>query len=85
MWYKGNLHTHTTDSDGDWAPEEVVRRYKAQVFRHVRRRLQTVPAAVVPEGAHPLAMAQRRQRRGIHQRLRAEDSAVPALIRHGGT
>lgn len=32
MWYKGNLHTHTTDSDGDWAPEEVVRRYKARGY-----------------------------------------------------
>ena len=27
MWYKGNLHTHTTDSDGDWAPEEDRGRY----------------------------------------------------------
>lgn len=28
MWYKGNLHTHTTDSDGEHTPEEVVRRYR---------------------------------------------------------
>jgi hypothetical protein len=27
-WYKGNLHTHTTESDGALAPEEVVRRYR---------------------------------------------------------
>ncbi len=27
-WYKGNLHTHTTNSDGDTPPEEVARWYK---------------------------------------------------------
>jgi len=27
-WYKGNLHTHTTNSDGDLAPAEIVARYK---------------------------------------------------------
>ena len=28
-WYKGNLHTHTTQSDGVLDPEEVVSRYRA--------------------------------------------------------
>ena len=27
-WYKGNLHTHTTKSDGDADPEIVVEWYK---------------------------------------------------------
>lgn len=27
-WYKGNLHTHTTFSDGDTDPEEVINWYK---------------------------------------------------------
>src|SRR5437763_739745 len=27
-WYKGNLHTHTINSDGDSSPDEVVRWYK---------------------------------------------------------
>lgn len=27
-WYKGNLHTHTTNSDGDTEPEGVIRWYK---------------------------------------------------------
>ena len=27
-WYKGNLHTHTTISDGDSSPESVIRWYK---------------------------------------------------------
>ena len=27
-WYKGNLHTHTINSDGDTAPDDVVRWYK---------------------------------------------------------
>jgi hypothetical protein len=26
-WYKGNLHTHTTNSDGAWAPDRVVAEY----------------------------------------------------------
>ncbi len=26
-WYKGNLHTHTTNSDGRFSPEEIVRIY----------------------------------------------------------
>ena len=27
-WYKGNIHTHTTESDGDASPETVVRWYR---------------------------------------------------------
>ena len=27
-WYKGNIHTHTTESDGDEAPEKVVRWFR---------------------------------------------------------
>ena len=27
-WYKGNIHTHTTESDGDSSPETVVRWYR---------------------------------------------------------
>jgi len=27
-WYKGNIHTHTTESDGDDTPERVVRWYR---------------------------------------------------------
>jgi len=27
-WYKGNLHTHTTNSDGELSPDEVCRAYK---------------------------------------------------------
>ena len=27
-WYKGNLHTHTTNSDGDTDPEDVIQWYK---------------------------------------------------------
>lgn len=26
-WYKGNLHTHTTNSDGDLSPSEMVKEY----------------------------------------------------------
>lgn len=26
-WYKGNLHTHTTNSDGAWPPDRVVAEY----------------------------------------------------------
>lgn len=32
-WFKGNTHTHTTMSDGDSSPEEVVRWYKAHGYR----------------------------------------------------
>ena len=32
QWYKGNLHTHTTNSDGDWSPEQVVAEYKAKGY-----------------------------------------------------
>ena len=28
QWYKGNIHTHTTESDGDDKPENVVRWYR---------------------------------------------------------
>ncbi len=32
-WFRGNTHTHTTMSDGDSSPEEVVRWYKAHGYR----------------------------------------------------
>jgi predicted metal-dependent phosphoesterase TrpH len=31
-WYKGNLHTHTTNSDGAWSPERVVDEYRAHGY-----------------------------------------------------
>jgi len=31
-WFKGNLHTHTTGSDGAWSPERVVEEYKANDY-----------------------------------------------------
>jgi len=31
-WYKGNLHTHTINSDGDSAPDAVARWYKEQRY-----------------------------------------------------
>lgn len=32
QWYKGNLHTHTTNSDGDSSPEDVVKWYKSHGY-----------------------------------------------------
>ncbi|MEZ5418821.1 MAG: CehA/McbA family metallohydrolase [Vicinamibacterales bacterium] len=32
-WYKGNTHTHTTESDGDSSPEEVTRWYRDQGYQ----------------------------------------------------
>ena len=31
-WYKGNLHTHTTHSDGAWPLEKVISEYKANNY-----------------------------------------------------
>jgi len=31
-WFKGNTHTHTVNSDGDSAPDEVVRWYREQRY-----------------------------------------------------
>jgi hypothetical protein len=32
-WYKGNTHTHTTKSDGDSSPDDVVRWYKEHGYQ----------------------------------------------------
>jgi len=32
-WYKGNLHTHTINSDGDSSPDEVARWYKEHRYQ----------------------------------------------------
>ena len=32
-WYKGNLHTHTTNSDGAYTPEETIALYKSKGHR----------------------------------------------------
>ena len=34
-WYKGNTHTHTLNSDGDSAPDEVVRWYREHGYHFV--------------------------------------------------
>lgn len=31
-WFRGNLHSHTTVSDGRWTPEEAVRQYRAEGY-----------------------------------------------------
>ena len=31
-WYKGNLHTHTTNSDGLWPADKVVARYRTEGY-----------------------------------------------------
>ena len=31
-WYKGNVHTHTTNSDGDSSPDKVVQWYKSHKY-----------------------------------------------------
>ena len=32
-WYKGNLHTHSTNSDGRKTPEEIVRIYREHGYQ----------------------------------------------------
>ena len=31
-WYKGNLHTHTSKSDGVLEPDRVIAKYKSQNY-----------------------------------------------------
>jgi hypothetical protein len=33
MWFKGNLHTHTVNSDGDSTPDDVVRWYRERDYQ----------------------------------------------------
>ena len=61
-WYKGNLHTHTTHSDGDLSPKEMAARYRDKgydflaITDHDRcpegteweRWLATVPLLLIP-------------------------------------
>ena len=35
FWYKGNLHTHTLNSDGDSTPDDVVRWYRERGYNFV--------------------------------------------------
>ncbi len=35
MWFKGNLHTHTLNSDGDSTPDDVVRWYREHGYHFV--------------------------------------------------
>jgi hypothetical protein len=59
-WYKGNLHIHSSGSDGAQAPEEVVRRYAAAGYHFLamtdHRRVTPVPS--VPEGFQVLSGAE---------------------------
>ena len=40
-WYKGNLHCHTTDSDGSLTPAEVVQYYKKEGYDFERAKTVT--------------------------------------------
>src|SRR5512134_2263043 len=33
LWFKGNLHTHTLNSDGDSTPDDVVRWYREHGYQ----------------------------------------------------
>ena len=33
LWYKGNTHTHTLNSDGDSTPDDVVRWYREHGYQ----------------------------------------------------
>ena len=35
VWFKGNLHTHTLNSDGDSTPDDVVRWYREHGYNFV--------------------------------------------------
>src|SRR5688572_32784773 len=35
QWFKGNLHTHTLNSDGDSTPDDVVRWYREHGYHFV--------------------------------------------------
>ena len=30
-WFKGNLHTHTTQSDGEYTPDQAIAWYRAHL------------------------------------------------------
>ena len=36
-WFKGNLHTHTTESDGKLSPEECYALYKSKGYDFLAR------------------------------------------------
>ena len=43
QWFKGNLHTHTTMSDGDADPEEVTRWYRRSTTSRMLRKSSGIP------------------------------------------
>jgi len=55
QWYKGNTHTHTTNSDGDSTPDEVVRWYRDHGYRFLvlsdHNVLTSVDGLKAPHGA----------------------------------
>ena len=42
-FWRGNLHTHSTRSDGVVSPEEVCRRYRAEGYDFLARLCRKVP------------------------------------------
>ena len=32
-WYRANLHTHTTNSDGQWPPRQVAEHYRRNGYQ----------------------------------------------------
>lgn len=53
QWFKGNTHTHTTESDGDSAPEEVARWYRDHGYHFLVLSDHNVLTEIEPPAATP--------------------------------
>jgi hypothetical protein len=55
QWFKGNTHTHTTESDGDSAPEDVARWYRDHGYNFLVLSDHNVLTSIEPPAATPAA------------------------------
>lgn len=73
-WYKGNIHTHTTESDGDEAPEKVVRWYRQHGYDFL----------VLSDHNHLTLFEYAEGRRHYKKPLMIPGEEISALVQAGG-
>ena len=79
-WYKGNLHTHSTNSDGRKTPEEIVQIYKDhgyQFLAFTEHELSIRISSSFPESNSPAAI----RIRGASTTCSGSDAAQPEMNR----
>ena len=74
MWYKGNLHSHSTESDGDESPEKVAEWFRDHGYDWLCLSDHNVLTTITPQSGKPLMI------RGEELTVRLKGQEKPVYV-----